>query len=122
MPVYEPSAHFKSLKIGQLGTVTNKMTGQRWEGDFYIEVISLTETDPPKELITVASVRRLVTKTPGHIIEKDPRLQPQTPDRLDVRLDQPHERSAGMPASWFTPSDPPQFFTPPATVAEAVTA
>jgi hypothetical protein len=122
MPVYTPSDHFTSLKIGMIGTVTNKMTGQKWAGDFYIEVISLTDTDPPKELVTVASVRRLVTKVPGHIIEKDLAKQPQAQDRFDVRLDMPFERCEHMQASWFTPYDPPRSWTPPATVADAVTA
>jgi hypothetical protein len=110
------------LKIGMIGTVTNPTNGREWDGEFYVESLGTAETDPRKEQLTVASVRRLITRTPRPGIERDPARQPQPTDHIEVRLDQPDERCEGLAARWFTPADPPRFFTPPATTAEAVTA
>jgi hypothetical protein len=78
-------------------------------------------TVPPKEVVAVASVRRLVTKTPGRRLVKDVVQHTYTHDRIEVRLEHPFERCKALPAAWFIPADPPAFFTQPATVAEAVT-
>ena len=121
MPAYVPTEHFRSSKIGMIGTVTNPTNGREWDGESSIESLGTAETDQRKGRLTAASVRRLIATTPGHGIERDP-AKPPPPDHSEVRLDRPYGRREGLATSWFTPADPPRFFTPPATMAEAVTA
>jgi hypothetical protein len=88
MPVSE---HFKSLKVGQVGTVTNPSTGLRWAGDYYLEALSSAGRDGSPECVRVASVRRL-----GGSVGK---------------ISAPAERASGIPASWFAPHVPERLFT-----------
>jgi hypothetical protein len=119
------TSEFDQIKLGQIGTVRNLETGAQWEGEFYVEGKRLIHSEPAKEVLTVASVRRLVTKTPGHVVNSrekmDPAMAPYTPDRIEVRLGEAWTRCNDLDVRWFEPTDPPRFFTPPATVADAVT-
>jgi hypothetical protein len=118
---YVSTSECTSIKLGMIGTVTNPETGQIWTGEYYVEGMRVIHSEPAKEVLTLASVRRLITKTPGYLIAKDPALQSYTPDRLEVKLDQPYTRCTDLNVSWFTPADPPRFFVQPETVAAAVT-
>jgi hypothetical protein len=107
MAVYEPSAHFLGLEVGQVGTVRDGATGRRWPGDFYIEATCLTNTDPPGELIDVASVARRFIRIPGPRSEDlPPFLPPESLGLDEMRWDQPARRALNIPASWFIPADP----------------
>jgi hypothetical protein len=90
------------------------------DGLWYVESLRVLDTEPPKEVVTVSSMRRLVTRTPG------PRQADSVPLRLEslevgyLRLDLPYERCTDMPPAWFEPIAPPRFWKQPQNVADAI--
>jgi hypothetical protein len=91
------------------------------DGLWYIEALRVLNTEPPKEVVTVATTRRLVTGTAGLPPVNSVAVQSKNLALVYLRLDVPYERCTDMPAGWFVPVDPPKFWSQPTTAAEAVT-
>jgi hypothetical protein len=116
----EPSNHFQSLKVGMIGRCVKEESTHIWEGLWYVESLRVLETEPRKEVVTVASTRRLVTGTPGVRPAHNVPLLSETLALVYLRLDLPYERCTDMPAAWFVPLTPPRFWNQPETATEAV--
>ena len=115
------SKHFQSLKVGMIGKCVDDQRRRIGDGLWYIEALRVLNTEPPKEVVSVATTRRLVTGTPGLGPGNSVAVQSKTLALVYLRLDVPYERCTDMPAEWFVPLDPPKFWKQPASVTEAVT-
>jgi hypothetical protein len=115
------SKHFQSLVVGMIGKCVDNKGRRIGDGLWYIEALRVLNTEPPKEVVTVATTRRLVTATVGLRPTNSVAIQSKTLALVYLRLDLPYERCTGMPAAWFVPLDPPKFWSQPTTAAEAVT-
>jgi hypothetical protein len=78
------------------------------------------DAEAQKEVVTVSSVRRLVTRTPGLRPGNSVPLRVETLEVGYLRLDLPYEHCTDMPADWFVPLAPPRSWKQPKNAAEAV--
>jgi hypothetical protein len=104
-----------------IGKCIDDKRRQIGHGLWYIEALRVLNTDPPREVVTVAATRRLVTRMPHLRPANCVAIQTKSLALVYLRLDLPHERCTDMPAEWFVPLDPPKFWKQPASVTEAVT-
>jgi hypothetical protein len=93
-----PTEHFDSIKLGDLGTVTNPEKGKVFEGEYKVTGKKVKPTNPPSEVLSLESVRRRIQWIPGNVGEGRPEEFRPTDDPFSVC----HE----LPASWFLPSAP----------------
>jgi hypothetical protein len=105
-----PSPAFDAIKLGETrGHIINARKGTPWDGLWtVVGKRSVDVEGGTKEKITVESVARLITRTPGSA---------EHPAVDTMRPDQPRERAENIPLEWFHEGEPKEEPKPQAQAA-----